>query len=322
MDSKKALIIGVNGQDGAYLAQHLINNGYDVVGSSRDSENNEFHNLKKLGIYDLVKKVSLTPIDFRSVLHTIKDSKPSEIYNLSGQSSVGLSFSQPVETLESISTATINILESIRFLERDIKFYSAGSSECFGDTGNVTVDESKPFHPKSPYAIAKSTAFWEVAHYRDSYGLKACTGILSNHESPLRNRRFVTQKIISSVKLISEGRLAFLELGNINIKRDWGWAPEYIEAMWKMLQMDVFDDYIIATGETRTLKEFIKLAFEYRGLEYAKYVKADSSLLRPSDIDEQKLSPNKANKILGWRAKYGLEYIVENMSRAADEANF
>jgi GDPmannose 4,6-dehydratase len=227
-----ALICGISGQDGAYLAQLLLNKGYRVVGTSRDVQMSIFSNLRRLGIFDKVELRSMATSDFRSVLQVIKQANPNEIYNLAGQSSVGLSFEQPVETHESIIVGTLNILEGIRFLNKEIRFYNAGSGECFGDTGGAIATEETPFKPRSPYAVAKSAAFWQVANYRESYGLFACSGILFNHESPLRPERFVTQKIIQEAKKISLDRRKKLRLGRIDIERDWGWAPEYVQAMW------------------------------------------------------------------------------------------
>ena len=231
---KKALICGVSGQDGAYLAQLLLNEGYEVWGTSRDAQISSFRNLDVLGIKEQVKLVSMSLTDFRSVLQVLTRSQPDEVYNLAGQTSVGLSFEQPVETLESIATGTLNLLEAIRleairFLGASIRFYNASSSECFGDTGGQAADENTPFRPRSPYAVAKAAAFWEVANYREAYGLFACSGILFNHESPLRPERFVTQKIVASACRIAKGSNEILSLGNIEIRRDWGWgwAPEY-----------------------------------------------------------------------------------------------
>ncbi len=227
----KALICGISGQDGAYLAQLLLSKGYSVCGTSRDAQISSFQNLMGLGIREQVKLESMALTDFRSVLQILTKIDPDEVYNLAGQSSVGLSFEQPVETLESVATGTLNLLEAIRFLGKPIKLYNAGSSECFGDLGEDTADETTPFRPRSPYGVAKATAFWQVANYREAYGLFACSGILFNHESPLRPERFVTQKIVSTACRIAAGSLEKLFLGNMSIQRDWGWAPEYVEAM-------------------------------------------------------------------------------------------
>ncbi|HEY9599617.1 MAG TPA: GDP-mannose 4,6-dehydratase, partial [Cyanophyceae cyanobacterium] len=222
---KRALICGVSGQDGAYLAKLLLDQGYTVCGTSRDAQISSFRNLVSLGIRDQIKLESAVLTDFRSVLQVLMKVQPDEIYNLAGQSSVGLSFEQPVETLESISIGTLNLLEAIRFTGAPIKFYNAGSSECFGDIGDQAADEMTPFRPRSPYAAAKAAAFWQVANYREAYGIFACSGILFNHESPLRPQRFVTQKIVSAACRIAKGSQEKLYLGNVNIQRDWGWAP-------------------------------------------------------------------------------------------------
>ena len=223
---KTALICGVSGQDGAYLARLLLDKGYQVFGGSRDAQMTSFANLTRLGIRNDVRTVSISINDFRSVLQTLLKVKPDEVYNLAGQSSVGLSFEQPVETLDSISIGTLNLLEAIRFSQLPIKFYNAGSSECFGDTGSIAADENTPFRPRSPYGVAKAAAFWQVANYREAYQLHASTGILFNHESPLRPERFVTQKIVAAACQIANGSKEILTLGNINIARDWGWAPD------------------------------------------------------------------------------------------------
>jgi GDPmannose 4,6-dehydratase len=310
---KKALICGVSGQDGAYIAKLLLEKGYDVYGGSRDSQASSFSNLEKLGIKEAVKLVSVNLNDFRSVLHTITNVQPDEIYNLAGQTSVGLSFEQPVETFESIIVGTINLLESIRFCNTDIKLYSAGSSESYGDTNNTVANELTPFRPRSPYGVAKATAVWQVANYREAYNLFACSGILFNHESPLRGNRFVTKKIISTACRIAAGSKEKLVLGNINIERDWGWAPEYVEAMWLMMQQEVPDDFVIATGETRKLEDFISLTFKQLGLNWQEHVVIDKSLFRPTDLKSGKADPSKAEKRLGWKATYRLEDIIEKM---------
>jgi GDPmannose 4,6-dehydratase len=238
--------------------------------------------------------------DFRSVLQGVSKVQPHEIYNLAGQSSVGLSFEQPVETAESITNGTLNLLEAVRFLEPNIRFYNAGSSECFGDTGGEWADETTPFHPKSPYAIAKAAATWQVALYREAYGLFACTGILFNHESTLRPERFVTKKIISAACRIARGSNEGLQLGNIDIRRDWGWAPEYVDAMWRMLNIDEAQDFVISTGVTQSLQEFLEVAFQSVNLDWRNHVSINPELKRPSDPFEIKGSPTKAAKLLKW----------------------
>jgi GDPmannose 4,6-dehydratase len=313
---KKALICGISGQDGAYLAKFLLEKGYLVCGTSRDAQVSSFRNLLRLGIREQVKFESLVPTDFRSVLQVINKIKPDEIYNLAGQTSVGLSFEQPVETLESIATGTLNFLEAIRFTGAPIKFYNAGSSECFGDIGDRPADENTPFRPRSPYAVAKSAAFWQVANYREAYNIFACSGILFNHESPLRPQRFVTQKIIAAACRIAKGSQEKLYLGNISVKRDWGWAPEYVTAMYLMLQQEQADDYVIATGASYSLEEFVAEAFNYVGLGWQDHVVTDASLLRPTDLAVSKGNPTKAKEQLGWQARYKMPDVVRMMVEA------
>ncbi|GAB4007695.1 GDP-mannose 4,6-dehydratase [Spirosoma migulaei] len=310
---KTALICGISGQDGAYLAKLLLEKGYHVVGGSRDAQMSSFSNLERLKIRSKVEFVSISINDFRSVLQTLLKVRPDEVYNLAGQSSVGLSFEQPVETLESISGGTLNILEAIRFSNLPIKFYNAGSSECFGDTGSLNANENTPFRPRSPYGVAKAAAFWQVANYREAYNLKASTGILFNHESPLRPERFVTQKIVATACRIANGGTETLILGNIDIARDWGWAPDYVEAMWLMLQQDHQDDYVIATGQTYKLREFIRVVFETLSLDWRNHVRTDSSFFRPTDIAEGHADPTKANRQLGWSARYKMEEVGKLM---------
>jgi GDPmannose 4,6-dehydratase len=309
---KKALICGITGQDGAYLAQSLLQKGYAVYGTSRDAQMSSFRNLVQLGIRKQVNLESMSLNDFRSVLQVITKVKPDEIYNLAGQSSVGLSFEQPVETMESISVGTLNLLEAIRFINLPVKFYNAGSGECFGNTIEP-ADENTPFRPRSPYAVAKATAFWEVANYRESYGIFACSGILFNHESPLRPERFVTRKIVATACRMAKGSSEKLNLGNISIQRDWGWAPEYVEAMWLMLQQEQPDDYVIATGETCKLEDFVAEAFKAVGLNWKHHVQIDNSLLRPTDLAVGRANPKKAKEKLGWVAKYKMKDVVKNM---------
>jgi GDPmannose 4,6-dehydratase len=313
---KKALICGISGQDGAYLAQLLLSKGYRVCGTSRDAQMSSFRNLTRLGIREQVKLESMSLTDFRSVLQILTKIEPDEVYNLAGQSSVGLSFEQPVETLESIATGTLNLLEAIRFTGKTIKFYNAGSSECFGDTGDRAADETTPFRPRSPYAVAKSTAFWEVANYREAYGLFACSGILYNHESPLRPERFVTQKIIAAACRIAGGSRDKLNLGNISVQRDWGYAPEYVEAMYLMLQHSEPDDYVIATGETHRLEDFVAIAFNRVGLDWQEWVNIDTSLYRPTDIAVGRGNPGKAKAKLGWEATSKMPEVVRQMVEA------
>jgi GDPmannose 4,6-dehydratase len=313
LTSKKALIIGITGQDGAYLAKYLLSKGYEVIGSSRDVMASSFNNLNTLGIRSQVELISVSINDFRSVFNAIQESDPNEIYNLAGQTSVGLSFDQPVEAIESIAIGTLNILEVIRLLNKPVRFYNAGSSECFGDTGDTPANEQTPFAPRSPYAVAKSTAKWLINSYRESYGLYACTGILFNHESPLRPERFVTQKIITGAAKIKAGQLNKLQLGNLDISRDWGWAPEYVQAMWLMMQLDDPDDFVIATGRKESLKYFVAKSFEYFDLDWQKYVEIEPSFFRPNEIVSNVGDPAKAIEILGWNKPTDIDGVIKMM---------
>ena len=310
LKKRTALICGVSGQDGSYLAQLLLQKGYTVFGTSRDAQGSSFANLKKLGIEGQISYISMVPEDFRSVLVALRKSNPDEIYYLAGQSSVGLSFEQPAETIQSITMGTLNILEGCRMMEKSIKIYHAGSGECFGDTHGKRANETTPFYPMSPYAVAKTSAYWLVNNYRDAYGLFACTGILFNHESSLRPERFVTQKIIRAVKRIAQGSKEQLKLGRLDIARDWGWAPEYVEAMWLMLQQDKPADLVIATGTTITLEEFVKVAFEQADLNWKDFVVQDPALFRPTELAIGRADPSKANQLLAWKAAtHGVEVV-------------
>ena len=313
MSQKVALICGVSGQDGSYLAELLLGKGYSVFGTSRDVQGSGFANLRQLGIKEQVQYISMVPEDFRSVLVALRKSSPDEIYYLAGQSSVGLSFEQPAETIQSITLGTLNMLEGCRMMDKKIKLYHAGSGECFGDTQGKPANEQTPFYPMSPYAVAKSSAHWLVNNYRDAYGLFACTGILFNHESPLRPERFVTQKIVRAVKQIAQGSNEKLKLGRLDIARDWGWAPEYVDAMWRMLQQDQAQDYVIATGMTMTLEEFVQAAFEEAGLNWREHVVQDPSLFRPTDLVIGRADPSKAAKALQWHASTRGVDVVKKM---------
>jgi GDPmannose 4,6-dehydratase len=310
---KRVLICGISGQDGTYLSQFLLEKNYEVHGTARDAQVSLFPSLQRLGIKSRVTLHSMALNDFRSVLQVLSKVMPNEVYNLAGQSSVGLSFEQPVETLESISIGTLNLLEAIRFIGQPIRLYNAGSSESFGNTFGAPADEETPFRPRSPYAVAKATAFWEVANYREAYDLFACTGILFNHESPLRPERFVTQKIVKTACRIAAGSREKLGLGNISIARDWGWAPEYVTAMWHILQQPKPDDFVIATGETNTLENFVAEVFAAVGLEWHEHVQSDPSFIRPSEIMVSRGNPSKAERLLGWKAQYHMAEVARMM---------
>ncbi len=310
---KTALILGISGQDGAYLARLLLEKGYRVVGGSRDAQITPFANLLRLGIRQRVTLESVSLNDFRSVLQTLNKVAPDEVYNLAGQSSVGLSFQQPVETLESIAFGALNLLEAIRFNGKAVRLYNAGSSECFGNLPDTPADENTPFRPKSPYAVAKAAAFWEVVNYREAYDLFACSGILFNHESPLRPERFVTRKVIAAACRIATGSNETLQLGDLSIARDWGWAPEYVEAMWLMLQQDTPDDYVVATGKTFTLRAFVETAFTHLGLDWRKHVVTDAGIARPNELRVSRANAAKAQHRLGWRAKHSMPDVARLM---------
>ena len=308
---KRALVCGISGQDGSLLARLLVDKGYEVVGTSRDAEMSRFDNLARLGVRERVKVRSMTLNDFRSVLQVLTEVDPHEIYNLAGQSSVGLSFMQPVETLESIAHATLNLLEAVRFLGKPVRLYNAASGDCFGETSAAArATETSPFRPRSPYGVAKAAAFWEVANYREAYGIHACSGILFNHESALRPARFVTRKVVQAACRIAGGSGEKLMIGEISVKRDWGWAPEYVDAMWRMLQQNEARDFVIATGETHSLEEFIAAAFAAVGLDWREHTQTDPSLMRAADITESHADPSLAKALLGWQAKTRMSELV------------
>ena len=258
----------------------------------------------------------MAPHDFKSTLTVISKVQPDEIYHLAGQTSVGLSFEQPSETIESITVGTLNILEALRFLKLPAKFYHASSSECFGDTNGVPAHELTPFNPISPYAVAKSAAHFLVKNYREAYKMFAVNGILFNHESELRPERFVTQKVVRAAYRISQGSTEKLTLGALNISRDWGWAPEYVEVMWRMLQTSEADDFVIATGETNSLKDFVQQTFSCFGLDWAEHVQHDDQLMRANEIAWSQGNPEKARQVLGWQADKRMGDVVKALCDA------
>lgn len=318
----RALIFGVGGQDGSYLANFLIKKGYEVIGSSRNAEMSQFTNLRKLGIYEKVKKISILINDYDSVSKAINIYKPDEIYNLAGQSSVSLSFEQPLESIESITKATLIILNAIISSGKTIKFYSAGSSECFGNTNFVPADERTSFNPCSPYGMSKASAYWLVKFFRSTYQQYFCTGILFNHESSLRPKRFVTQKIVQTILKIKNGSDQKLYLGNVETKRDWGWAPEYVEAMWLMLQQNTPEDIVIATGKSYSLLEFTKKVFEYFSLDWKDFVIIDKNLIRLSDINDSYANPAFAKEKLGWTSNVNFEELIIKLCQNALENKY
>ena len=307
---KRALICGIGGQDGVYLARLLLAKGYHVTGTSRDAMAASLSYLTALGIRDQICMISMNIGDMGSVLSAIKSTTPDEIYNLAAQSSVGLSFQEPVETMQSIAMGTLHLLEAIRFFDRPIRLFSAGTSECFGDVGNVPATEATAFNPQSPYAIAKVAAHQFVANYRAAYKIYSCTGFLFNHESPFRPERYVTKKIIKAACQIAKGSTDKLHLGNTSIVRDWGSAEEYVEAMWLMLQQPQPEDFIIATGESNTLQDFMATAFEALGLDWTQHVFTDTRLLRPTEIMVSRGNPAKALDKLDWQAKNKMRDVI------------
>jgi GDPmannose 4,6-dehydratase len=311
-------VTGVSGQDGAYLAKLLLEKGYKVYGTSRDAQVASFRNLQRLNIRDDMRLESVALNDFRSVIQVLFKAQPDEIYNLAGQSSVALSFGQPVETQDSIYLGTLNLLEAIRFMGKGIRLYNASSSECFGDLKNEAATEETPFRPRSPYAVAKAAAFWQVSNYREAYNIFACSGILFNHESPLRPERFVTKKIAAAARRIARGEIRELRLGNIEVQRDWGWAPEYVQAMYLMLQQEKPDDYVIATGKTRPLRDFVDAAFKQVGLDWRVHTVIDRSLFRPTDLSVGKANPAKAASQLGWVAGFHMDDVARMMVQAEE----
>lgn len=320
MTQPSALIFGISGQTGSYLAHLLLAKGYRVTGTSRDAEINNFSNLARLGIRDRVTLRSVSLNDFRGVLAVIQAVAPDEIYNLAGQSSVALSFEQPVEAFESIAETTLNILECLRFLRAPIRLFNATSTDCFGQTTGA-ANENTAFRPRSPYAMAKAASFWSVASYRDSYGLFAANGILSNHESPLRPNRFVTRKIVQAASRIAAGSSERLRLGDLMVERDWGWAPDYAEAMWRILQHGAASDFVIATGRTSALKDIVAGVFAGFGLDWAAHVDVDKTLFRPSEIPRVAADPARITADLGWRASVTMPALAATLVAAEKARN-
>jgi GDPmannose 4,6-dehydratase len=310
---KRVLICGVGGQDGSYLSEFLLGKGLEVFGTSRTADPPSMTNLKAIGIEKRVTVLSMAMDDPNSVFRVLAEVRPDEVYNLAGQSSVGRSFERPSETFESIATATQNLLEGIRRLDNRPKFFNASSGECFGST-KEPADENTRFDPRSPYAVAKCAAHWQVVTYRAAFKMFACNGLLFSHESRLRPKSFVTQKIVDAARSIAAGSYQKLELGNLDVIRDWGWAPEYVEAMWLMLQQPIADDFIIATGKSEPLREFVKMAFKHFNLDWEKHISINPALARPLDVPESRANPAKAAKVLGWRAKSNLADVVRKLA--------
>ena len=311
--TKSALITGVTGQDGAYLAKFLLEKNYNVYGMFRRLSTPNFWRLSYLGIDEDVNYIPADLIDTHSIIEAIKISKPDEVYHLAAQSYVGTSFDQPLTSGEFSGLAVTRMLESIRLFDPQIKFYQASSSEIFGKVNDKLQSESSSFIPQSPYAAAKLYGYWMTKMYRDGYGLFASNGILFNHESPLRGLEFVTRKITNSVARIKLGLQNELRLGYLDSSRDWGFAPEYVEGMWKILQYKKPDDYVLSTGESHTVKEFVIEAFSYLDLKWQKYVKSDKKLYRILEVEQLNGDSTKAKKHLKWEAKTKFKDLVKIM---------
>tara|TARA_Y100000996_G_C22525841_1_gene644395 strand:- start:673 stop:1653 length:981 start_codon:yes stop_codon:yes gene_type:complete len=310
---KNALIFGVTGQDGSYLAQFLLKKGYNVFGTFRRTSHKCFERIEELQIFEDVSKIKCDLADDSSIRAAIKQSKPDEIYNLAAQSFVGASFQQPILTSDVTGLGTLRVLNAIREIAPDTRFYQASSSEMFGNYPGKK-DETSVFKPRSPYGAAKVFAHHMTNHYREAYDLFACCGILFNHESPLRGIEFVTRQITYRLARIKYDKQQTFSLGNIHARRDWGFAGDYVEAMWAMLQQNKPDDYVVATGESHSVEDFLSLATEYADLgDWKNLVNLDESLLRPSDIDELIGDPTKAQNVLNWKPKMSFKDLVKSM---------
>lgn len=309
--TRKALITGITGQDGSYLAELLLGKGYTVYGLARRTSSTNTSRIDQ--IMDRIELVPGDMTDQGSLVNVIKHCEPDEIYNLAAQSFVGSSWSQPLYTGDVTALGVTRLLEAIRINELKPRYYQASSSEMFGKVQQMPQSESTPFYPRSPYAVAKLYGHWITINYRESYEMFACSGILFNHESPRRGIEFVTRKITDGVARIYHGLTDELRLGNLDAKRDWGYAGDYVEAMWMMLQQDTPDDYVIATGETHTVREFCEIAFEAAGLDWEKYVKVDPKFIRPAEVNLLLGDASKARKALGWKPKVSFKELVHMM---------
>ena len=311
----RALIFGISGQDGSYLAKLLIDKNFEVFGSSRDRLTINRENLKKLGIDSNVKILTTSIIDFRSILNTLEEVKPDYVFHLAGQSSVGLSFQLPVEAIESISISTLMILEAIKYYDKNIKIFIPCSSDCFGNIEkDLPITEISSHNPKSPYAIAKSSSYWLARNYRESYGMFVSVGFLSNHESKLRGKQFVFSKLFSEIQSIKNDEKKYIKFGDLKIIRDWGWAPEYIEGIYKIIDYEKPDDFVIATGKSHSLKYIVDLTFKLSGLGDSKnFIKIVNVEKRPNEVRQVFCNPEKARNILNWEAKVNLEQMIKKL---------
>ena len=316
--AKKALITGVTGQDGSYLAELLLDEGYEVIGMVRRSSTVTFERIAH--IQDRLTLVSADLLDEASLIHVLRDHRPEEVYNLAAQSFVQASWGQPVLTGETTALGVTRLLDAIRTVDPDIRFYQASSSEMFGKVQAVPQDEDTPFYPRSPYGVAKVYGHWITVNYRESYGLHASSGILFNHESPRRGLEFVTRKVTNGVARIKHGLDTQLSLGNLDAERDWGFAKDYVRAMYLMLQQDDPDDYVVATGETHEVRELCEIAFAVAGLDYRDYVVLDERFLRPAEVDLLIGTPAKAERVLGWSRDVDFSTLIQMMVESDIEA--
>lgn len=312
-NAKRALVTGISGQDGAYLAQLLLGKGYEVHGLLARRSSDTLWRLRELGIHADIRFVDGDMTDLSSLIRAMEASRASEVYNLAAQSFVGTSWQQPVLTAQVDGIGAVNMLEAVRIVNPEAHFYQASTSEMFGLVQAEMQDESTPFYPRSPYGVAKLMAHWATVNYRESFGMHASSGILFNHESPLRGIEFVTRKVSDGVARIKLGLEAELRLGNIDAKRDWGFAGDYVEAMWLMLQQESADDYVVATGATTTVRDMCEIAFSHVGLRAADHVIVDPKFFRPAEVDVLFGNPAKANSTLGWAPKVSLEGLIMMM---------
>ncbi|MCX7932684.1 MAG: GDP-mannose 4,6-dehydratase [Rhodovarius sp.] len=315
---KRALITGITGQDGAYLSQFLLEKGYQVFGLIRRSASADVvgERLRWLGIQDRVRLIDGNLSDISSLIRALRECEPDEVYNLGAQSFVKASWNQPLLTGQVTALGAGNMLEAVRLVRPQARFYQASSSEMYGRVQEERQNERTPFYPRSPYAVSKLYAHWLTINYRESFGLHASSGILFNHESPLRGIEFVTRKITDGVARIKLGLANELRMGNLEARRDWGHARDYVRGMWMMLQQDQPDDYVLATGRTTSVREFCRLAFAYVGLDYERYVKVDPAFLRPAEVDVLCGDATKARRVLGWQPEITLEELIAEMVEA------
>jgi GDPmannose 4,6-dehydratase len=308
---RRALITGITGQDGSYLAQFLLEKGYHVVGMVRRSSTESFERIAHLRDRIEIREGDL--LDQLSLITLLHHVDPHEVYNLAAQSFVPTSWEQPILTSEVTALGATRLLEAIRVVNRSIKFYQASSSEMFGKVRETPQSELTPFHPRSPYGVAKTYAHYLTINYRESYGIFACSGILFNHESPRRGKQFVTRKVTDGVARIKAGRARQLRLGNMDAKRDWGFAGDYVQAMWLMLQQPNADDYVVASGETHSVRELCQIAFSHAGLDWQDHVVVDPALVRPAEVDLLIGDASKARRVLGWAGKHSFRQLIEMM---------